>query len=134
MAQKGAFPMTNEEMIKVLQQTMQESMQELKQDIRQEMQQSLEAEREYTSRMMDSKLEPINQRLDGIEGRMTRLEVSYENNTEKILNLLREDYSRVATAAAKTGDYDEVKSMVKDHNKALVNHNQRITDLEKKAI
>jgi len=88
--------------------------------------------------MMDEKLGEMRTEMHDIKKemseRMTRLEVSYENNTEKILDLLREDYSRVATAAAKTGDYDEVKSMVKDHNKALVNHNQRITDLEKKAI
>jgi len=69
-----------------------------------------------------------------IEERMTRLEVSYENQTQQILNLLREDYSRVADAAAKTADYADVKSQVVDHQRALENHNKRITELEKKAI
>lgn len=69
-----------------------------------------------------------------LEERMTKIEVSYENNTRKILNLLQEDYSRVAQAAAKTEDYDEVRDTVKDHDRALKNHNQRITELEKKAI
>lgn len=69
-----------------------------------------------------------------IEERMTKLEVSYENQTQQILNLLREDYSRVADATAKTADYDDVKSQVAEHRSALENHNQRLTELEKKAI
>jgi len=119
--------MTNEEMIKALQQS----------------------------------LEPINKRLDAIEGnmatmqsnietmqgsmatkeditriedRMARLEVSYENEANRIVSLLKEDYSRVSAAAAKTWDYDEVKSTVKEHERALINHNQRIKELEDKAI
>ena len=139
--------MTNEEMIKVLQQ----SMQELREDVQQS-------------------LEPINQRLDAIEGnmatmqsnietiqdtmatkaemanmatkadigaldeRMVRLQISYEQETQRIVNLLQEDYSRVSAAAAKTWDYDEVKSNVKEHERALINHNQRIKELEDKAI
>lgn len=125
--------MTNEEMVKVLQQSMQQSIQQSLEPVNQR----LDA--------IESGLEPVNQRLDMLQKdvdemkkemgeRMTRLEVSYENNTKEILNLLREDYGRVAAATAKTGDYDEVKSMVKDHDNALVNHNQRITSLEKQAI
>lgn len=68
------------------------------------------------------------------EKRLTRLEVSYENQTQQILNLLREDYSRVAGAAAKVADYDDVKRRVGEHQSALESHNQRLTTLEKKAI
>ena len=69
-----------------------------------------------------------------LKSRMTSLELSYENKTDQILNLLREDYSRVADAAAKTADYDDVKSQVAEHRSALENHSQRLTELEKKAI
>ena len=84
--------------------------------------------------LMDEKLSKLEEGQGQLAERMTRLEVSYENNTQKILNLLQEDYSRVAAAAAKTGDYEEVKSTVSDHERALKNHNERLTELEKKAI
>lgn len=90
---------------------------------------------EQTGRLGErmARLEESNSgQIGRLEERMTRLEVSYENNTEKILKLLREDYSRVSAAAAKTGDYGEIKGMVRDHDRALANHNRRITDLEEK--
>ena len=60
--------------------------------------------------------------------------VLIENSFQKIQNLLEEDYGRVADAAAKTADYDDVKSQVAEHRSALENHSQRLTELEKKAI
>lgn len=70
------------------------------------------------------------------QNRETRILI--ENSTKRIENLLREDYGRVADAAAKgaaaADRQDEIKSTVSDHDHALQNHNKRITDLEKKAM
>jgi hypothetical protein len=74
-----------------------------------------------------------NERITRLDERMIRLEVSYENKTQQIISLLREDYSRAAGAAAKVEDYDEVKDQVQAHDHALQDHNSRITILEKKA-
>lgn len=63
-----------------------------------------------------------------------QLHVLFENSVSRIENLLREDYGRVAASAAKVADYDEVKSKVSEHQSALENHNERLTELEKKAI
>jgi len=159
--------MTNEEMIKVLQQ----SMQELREDVQQSlepinqrldaiegnmatMQSNIEtiqdtmatkAEMGIIQDTMATKAEMANmatkadigaldERMAGMDERMVRLQISYEQETQRIVNLLQEDYSRVSAAAAKTWDYDEVKSNVKEHERALINHNQRIKELEDKAI
>lgn len=62
----------------------------------------------------------------------------YENTFERIQNLLREDYGRVAAAAAKgavaAASYDDLNSTVSDHERVLENHNDRLTVLEEKAI
>ncbi len=62
------------------------------------------------------------------------LRVLIENSMSRIENLLREDYGRVAGAAKKVADYDEVKGAVTRHESALENHNKRLTELEKKAM
>ena len=83
---------------------------------------------------LDERLTGLDERMAGMDERMVRLQISYEQETQRIVNLLQEDYSRVSAAAAKTWDYDEVKSNVKEHERALINHNQRIKELEDKAI
>lgn len=62
------------------------------------------------------------------------LRMLIENSMSKIENLLREDYGRVAGAATKVADYDKVKNKVFEHQTALENHNNRLIELEKKAI
>lgn len=66
------------------------------------------------------------------------LRVLIENGPEKVAQLLREDYSRVADAAAQgataAAGQQELKSQVADHDHALQNHAQRLAELEKKAI
>lgn len=57
-----------------------------------------------------------------------------ENGYQRIENLLREDYGRVANAANKVADYDEVKGKVAGHDRTLESHNERISKLEKTAI
>ena len=84
--------------------------------------------------IIEERLTKVEAGLANVSAGQTKLEVSYENQTQQILNLLREDYSRVADAAAKTADYDDVKSQVAEHRNALENHSQRLTELEKKAI
>lgn len=83
---------------------------------------------------IEKRLTQVETGLAKVDAGQTKLEVSYENQTQQILNLLREDYGRVASSVSKTADYDEVKSTVAEHRSALENHNQRITELEKKAI
>lgn len=74
-----------------------------------------------------------------LEGLATKMDIHdtrtlIENGYQRIENLLREDYGRVAAAADKVRDYDNVKSKVAEHDSALQSHNTRIKELEKKAI
>lgn len=74
-----------------------------------------------------------------VEGLATMMDIHdtralIETGYQKIENLLREDYGRVADAANKVQDYDTVKSKVAEHDNALQSHNKRIEALEKKAI
>lgn len=94
------------------------------------------------AQMIDEKTSGLATRED-LAGLATREEMTRQNNEtrvliensfQKIQNLLEEDYGRVANAVAKTADYDDLKSTVSEHRNALVNHNERLTELEKKAI
>lgn len=74
-----------------------------------------------------------------LEGLATKIDIHdtrtlIETGFKKIENLLREDYGRVADAANKVHDYDAVKGKVAEHDRALQSHNNRIEELEKKAI
>lgn len=57
---------------------------------------------------------------------------------QRIQNLLEEGYAPVADAAwsveEKVADYEEVKSRQGDHERAIQQHNERLTELEKKVI
>lgn len=44
------------------------------------------------AQMMDSKLEPINKRLDAMDQRFTKIEIILENDVKKSLNLLAEGH------------------------------------------
>lgn len=71
---------------------------------------------------------------EDLEEKDRRLHILIENSMSRIENLLREDYGRVAGAAAKVADYDEVKGKVDTHQTTLENHNRRLVELEKKVI
>lgn len=87
--------------------------------------------------LIDEKIAGLATKED-IERAERQMRVVVENGYQRIENLLREDYSRVAGAAAKgaaaADTQAEIKSTVADHNRALQNHNERLTTLEKKVI
>lgn len=112
---------------------------------------------EAIGKMMDNKIGALREEITGLiaDGQkemsghienlreeMTRqnneTRVLVENGYKRIENLLRENYSRIADAAARGAaaaeSHKELQSTVSDHDHALQNHNQRITELERKAI
>ena len=104
---------------------------------------------------MAALLEPVTKRLDDIQSELSEVKATMatkeemtrqngetrilvENGYKRIENLLREDYGRVADAAAQGAaaaeSQKELQSTVSDHDHALQNHNQRIAELERKEI
>lgn len=101
---------------------------------------------EETGKIVDNRLnsfrEEISGQINGLREEMSshnrETRILVENGYKRIENLLREDYGRVADFAAKGAavaeSHKELKGTVADHDRALQNHNQRITKLEKQAI
>lgn len=91
---------------------------------------------------MAGEFSSVREDMTGLREEMTtqnrQTHVLIENKFDEIRNLLREDYGRVADAAAKGAavaeSHQEILGTVKDHDNALQNHNKRITVLEGKAI
>ena len=59
----------------------------------------------------------LESKFDDVDDRLKVVEITLENNTKKILNLLQEDYGRVA-----------------NHTRVLEGHNKRISTLAEKVI
>lgn len=92
--------------------------------------QELDENKKSILRSIDSKIDSLREEMTR-QNNETRMLV--ENGYSRIENLLREDYGRIADAANKVQDYDELKNTVAVHEDALQNHNKRITELENKA-
>lgn len=75
--------------------------------------------------VIEQKLEKNNDIL------INQVKAVVENKYDEILKLLKEDYGRVSDGVKKVADYDKVKDQVKNHENALINHNERIAKLEK---
>ncbi|MCI9274279.1 MAG: DUF5320 domain-containing protein [Clostridiales bacterium] len=68
------------------------------------------------AQMMDSKLEPINKRLDAMDQRFTKIEIILENDVKKSLNLLAEGHhdtvEKLKQLDTLTEKVDEIQDIV----------------------
>lgn len=76
--------------------------------------------------MIDHAKEELQQDIRGVA-------MVQENHMQRIENLLKEDYGRLAKSAADTADYNDIKDIQASHGQAIKNHEERIEKLEKSA-
>lgn len=73
--------------------------------------------------MMDTKLEPINKRLDRLEQRLDKVELTLENETNKNIKLLAEGHidvvNRLDKLERKVEDIEDTVSVLKVLTKSL---------------
>lgn len=87
---------------------------------------------------MTGQINGLSSHIDSLQEEMTshnrETRIIIENGYKRIENLLHEDYGRVEKNAAKGAAlvecHEELKSTVADHNRALIDHKERIEKLE----